>query len=112
MRAIEEKSPAAIRDPTIRGVDIADKVFCASAVNYLERCRFSVEIGDLRARLMNRARIDDNDEAISKRFDEYRKSTEPLLKWLSNNGVSVHNIDGERSPETVNEDIVQILSDS
>ena len=61
---------------------------------------------------MNRARIDDNDEAISKRFDEYRKSTEPLLKWLSDNGVSVHNIDGERSPETVNEDIVQILSDS
>ncbi len=66
----------------------------------------------VKARLMNRARIDDTDEAISKRFEEYRKSTEPLLKWLSDNGVNVHNIDGERSPETVNEDIVQILSNS
>lgn len=66
----------------------------------------------VKARLMNRARIDDTDEAITKRFEEYRKSTEPLIEWLSKNGVTVHDIDGERPQETVNEDIVQILNQS
>ncbi len=60
-------------------------------------------------RLLGRARIDDKDGAIEKRFDEYEKSTRPLLDWLKQNGVKVIDIDAERTPEEVNADIVKNL---
>lgn len=63
----------------------------------------------VKERLMGRARIDDKDEAIEKRFDEYEKSTKPLLDWLSQNGVKVIDINAERTPEEVNADIVAQL---
>ncbi len=63
----------------------------------------------VKERLMGRARIDDKDSAIEKRFDEYEKSTKPLLDWLKQNGIKVIDIDAERTPEEVNADIVKNL---
>jgi adenylate kinase len=63
-------------------------------------------------RLLNRGRIDDVEEVIEERFREYQRSTEPLIKWLSENGVKVFNIDAERPPEAVHADIVERLDDN
>ncbi len=60
-------------------------------------------------RLMNRGRIDDVEDSIEARFAEYARSTEPLLEWLSENGVDVVNVNAERSVEEVNEDLVAYL---
>lgn len=66
----------------------------------------------VKERLMRRARIDDVEAAIEKRFDEYQRSTEPLIRWLSDHGVKVVDIDAERSQEAVNADIVKHLDES
>jgi adenylate kinase len=64
----------------------------------------------VKARLMRRARIDDVEAAIEKRFDEYQRSTEPLITWLSENGVKVIDINAERPPEAVNTDLLSYLN--
>jgi len=63
----------------------------------------------VKQRLLGRARIDDKEAAIEKRFDEYQRSTAPLLKWLADNGVRVIDINAERTVEAVNDDIVSQL---
>ncbi len=63
----------------------------------------------VKSRLVKRARIDDVENAIEKRFDEYKRSTEPVIKWLSDNGVVVTDINAERPPEAVNADILSRL---
>lgn len=60
-------------------------------------------------RLMKRARIDDVESAIEERFNEYERSTAPLIEWLDKHGVKVVDIDAERTPEEVNADIVKHL---
>lgn len=60
-------------------------------------------------RLLKRARIDDVDAAIEARFDEYEKSTAPLLDWLSSHSVNVVTIDAERPVEAVNADMAKAL---
>jgi adenylate kinase len=64
----------------------------------------------VKRRLMNRGRIDDVEAAIEERFNEYKRSTEPLLSWLSDHGVQVINIDAERPPEVINAELVKYLS--
>ncbi len=66
----------------------------------------------VKQRLLGRARIDDVESAIEKRFDEYERSTAPILQWLSDHGLQVINIDAERSPEAVNKDLVHHLKAS
>jgi adenylate kinase len=66
----------------------------------------------VKQRLLGRARIDDTEAAIEARFDEYERSTRPLLKWLSKHNVKVINVDAERSVETINNDLAQYLQDS
>ncbi len=60
-------------------------------------------------RLMKRARIDDVESAIEERFNEYERSTAPLIEWLSKHGVKVLEINAERTPEEVNTDIIKHL---
>ncbi|HEY5442434.1 MAG TPA: nucleoside monophosphate kinase [Candidatus Saccharimonadales bacterium] len=64
----------------------------------------------VKQRLMKRGRIDDKEAAIEARFDEYERSTAPLLAWLDKNGVEVANIDAERPVEAVNDDLVKHLT--
>lgn len=63
----------------------------------------------VKQRLLTRARIDDIDASIEERFNEYERSTKPLIEWLTANGVNVVNINAERSVEAVNDDIVKYL---
>lgn len=63
----------------------------------------------VKERLLQRARIDDKEDAIEARFDEYERATAPLLDWLSDHGVKVLSIDAERSIDEVNQDIVAQL---
>jgi adenylate kinase len=63
----------------------------------------------VKKRLIKRARFDDIEASIEARFDEYERSTLPLIKWLSQNGVEVININAERPVEEVNKDIVAYL---
>jgi len=68
--------------------------------------------GAVKERLLGRARIDDVEEAIEKRFDEYEKLTMPLIDWLTDHNVEVINIDAVRSQAEVNADIVSKLKKS
>lgn len=63
----------------------------------------------VKQRLLGRARVDDQEAAIEKRFDEYERATAPLLDWLQQNGVQVIDINAERSVEDVNKDIDSYL---
>jgi len=63
----------------------------------------------VKARLLSRARIDDKDTAIEARFNEYEKNTVPLLKWLTGHGITVTNVDAERSAPAVNAALVNYL---
>jgi adenylate kinase len=63
----------------------------------------------VKERLMKRGRIDDQEVSIEARFNEYERSTMPLLAWLSEHGVKVVNIDAERPVEAVNDDLVKYL---
>ena len=65
----------------------------------------------VKQRLLSRARIDDTDTAIEARFDEYERSTRPLLKWLEEQKVRVINIDAERSAEEINKELVRYLQE-
>ncbi len=64
----------------------------------------------VKQRLLQRGRIDDKEAAIEARFDEYERSTAPLLTWLSEHGIDVLNINAERSVEAVNDEMVKHLN--
>lgn len=66
----------------------------------------------VKERLLDRGRIDDKAAAIEARFNEYERSTTPLLQWLDEHGVRVININAERSPAVVNDDLVKYLKES
>lgn len=66
----------------------------------------------VKKRLMSRGRIDDKETAIEARFNEYERSTAPLLTWLSEHAVKVIDIDAERPVEAVNDDLVNYLKQS
>lgn len=63
----------------------------------------------VKERLLQRGRIDDKETAIEARFDEYERSTAPLLTWLSEHGLDVVNINAERSVEVVNDEMIKHL---
>ncbi len=66
----------------------------------------------VKQRLIKRARIDDVESAIEERFNEYQRSTAPVIEWLEQHGVDVVNVDAERPPEAVNADIINYLDKS
>jgi adenylate kinase len=63
----------------------------------------------VRERLMARGRQDDTEEAIAKRFDEYRSVTMPILEHFKKEGVDVHNIDAAQEPRTVHDAILKAI---
>lgn len=65
----------------------------------------------VRQRLMRRGRVDDKDGAIQARFDEYERSTAPLLDWLKTHGIRVVDVNAERSVEAVNDDLIKYLTE-
>lgn len=63
----------------------------------------------VRERLMARGRQDDTEEAIAKRFNEYRSVTLPILEHFKKEGVDVHNIDAAQEPRTVHDAILKAI---
>ena len=66
----------------------------------------------VKRRLMERGRIDDKEDSIEARFDEYERSTVPLLSWLSEHSVRVIDINAERSVAEVNNDLVKYFEET
>jgi adenylate kinase len=89
-------------------------------VKQVEAGRFRVDMAlhleasheAVKQRLIGRARIDDTEAAIEARFNEYERSTMPLLEWLTKHNVKVINVDAERPVEAINSDLARYLQDS
>lgn len=63
----------------------------------------------VRERLMARGRQDDTEEAIAKRFNEYRTVTLPILEYFKQEGVHVYNIDASKEPRAVHDAILKSI---
>jgi adenylate kinase len=62
-------------------------------------------------RLLKRGRVDDNEDEIAKRFEEYRKSTLPIIAELKKHKVKVFDIDASNGPEEIHKNILKIIND-
>jgi adenylate kinase len=60
-------------------------------------------------RLKSRGRIDDTEEAIAKRFSEYRAVTLPILDHLRDKGVEILDVDASKTPAEVHDVISNYL---
>ncbi len=63
----------------------------------------------VRERLLSRGRQDDQHEVITERFKEYNDITLPVLKAFRDANVSVVDIDGDREPKKVHDDIEEAI---
>jgi adenylate kinase len=63
----------------------------------------------VRSRLLDRARPDDTDQAITERFDEYRAITLPIIAHLEQMGAKVCKIDAARDERTVHDAILECV---
>lgn len=64
----------------------------------------------VKQRLLGRGRPDDNELAINKRFDEYEKSTLPILEFFKEQDISVFEINAERPVEEIHEQIMSLVN--
>ena len=60
----------------------------------------------LRERLHARGRMDDTDEAIARRFEEYERVTRPIIDLYKANGIKVFDIDASKAPQEVHDDML------
>jgi adenylate kinase len=63
----------------------------------------------IRERLHKRGRLDDTEEAISRRYKLYLDETQPLLKYMKDKGIEVNCVDADRDPQAVHRDILRAL---
>jgi adenylate kinase len=63
----------------------------------------------VRERLLERGRVDDSEEAIAKRFSEYRETTLPIIDHLRQEGAKVCDIDAGQSPRDVHDAILECV---
>ena len=63
----------------------------------------------IRGRLQKRGRLDDTEEAISVRYQQYQAVTRPLLAYMQKNGIEIFDIDADRDPQVVHRDILRAL---
>jgi len=63
----------------------------------------------VRDRLNKRGRLDDTESAIGYRFKQYQAVTRPLLKYMQQNGITIHDIDADRDPQAVHRDILRVM---
>ncbi len=65
----------------------------------------------VKARLLERGRLDDHGESIDQRFKEYEQDTLPILEHLEKAGVVVKAVDAEQPVEAVHDEIVKWLKE-
>lgn len=68
-----------------------------------------IEESVIRERLQKRARPDDTEEAITRRFAEYQSITWPILSYMTKKGITVHDINAAQTAERVRNDICRAL---
>jgi adenylate kinase len=66
----------------------------------------------VKARMHDRGRADDHDDAIEARFREYEQTTLPILAYFEARGVRIIEVDGEQPIETVHKQIVAADTES
>jgi adenylate kinase len=63
----------------------------------------------VKGRLLARGRPDDTLEAVSRRFEEYKQVTLPILDHLRAANIPVYEVDATREPNVVHDDLMQYL---
>ena len=63
----------------------------------------------VKERLLNRGRLDDHEEAIEERFQEYEQTIVPILEQFKSADVTVFDVNGDQSIEEVHDDIEKAL---
>lgn len=63
----------------------------------------------VRERLLKRGRVDDTDEAIAKRFEEYHLVTMPILEHFKEKNIHVFDIDAAEQSMNVHKKIMEHL---
>ncbi|HNW71504.1 MAG TPA: nucleoside monophosphate kinase [Candidatus Paceibacterota bacterium] len=62
-------------------------------------------------RMLLRARTDDTNEGIAKRFDEYENNVIPAMNYFQNkDGYTIYSINGEQTVEEVHKEIIKALN--
>jgi adenylate kinase len=61
-------------------------------------------------RLLARGRPDDVEQVITRRYNNYLATTEPIIDWLKSQNIPVFEIDGERSIDEIHTDITELLT--
>ena len=65
---------------------------------------------DVKLRLLNRGRVDDTQEVISKRFAEYKEVTLPILNTLKDHGVKIYEIDASQNSDSIHSQIMNCIN--
>ena len=63
----------------------------------------------VKQRLLARGRVDDTEEAITKRFEEYKTTTLPIVDYFKQAGTPVYTIDADQDPITVHDEIMDLI---
>lgn len=66
----------------------------------------------VRSRLKDRGRLDDSDEAIGRRFEEYRSVTLPILDHFKKEGINLYDIDASQELRSVHQAIIKAIHDT
>jgi adenylate kinase len=78
--------------------------------SHIEIVYIDVRKDEAVARMKLRARHDDTEEGIKKRFEEYENNVIPAMAYLEKEGCLLHTINGEQSVEDVHKDIIKALA--
>lgn len=101
-----------VLDGTPRSIPQADWLLAQAgagrfAITAVIHINVSEEV--VRERLAGRGRADDTEAGMTKRFEEYRNNTLPILKYLQDRGVQVHEVNGDQDPAAVHDEILTCL---
>lgn len=63
----------------------------------------------IRERLKKRARLDDTEEAITQRYNDYQAVTRPILDYMKEKGITIVQVNGDGTPAEVHTQICNAL---
>ena len=63
----------------------------------------------IRQRLASRGRLDDNEAAISRRYEQYQLVTRPILSYMEEKGLHLYEINANRDPQEIHLDILRAM---
>lgn len=81
----------------------------AGRFNLTAVCNLSATREVVKKRLLARGRQDDTEAAIEKRFAEYESLTLPIVDYFKQIGAPVYDIDADRDPQTVHDEILSYV---